>query len=489
MLEELTITQFHRGIIEKRFSILEIVTDALSRIKKENESLHAFLSVFSDEAKQKARELDAGFDMHRASVLYGVPMAIKDNMLISGTRTTAGSRTLQEYIAPYTATAVQKLIDAEAVILGKTNLDEFAMGSSTEFSAFGVTKNPYDETRVAGGSSGGSAAAVAAHMALGALGSDTGGSIREPASFCGVVGLRPTYGSVSRYGVVAMASSLDQIGPFAKTVEDAGHIFAAISGPDVQDATVEARSPFVIPSDDSAPDHSLVIGVPKEYFIEGMEPRVAREIEIALEVFKKNGYRIKEISLPHTKYALSVYYIIVPAEVSANLGRYDGLRYGGKEVGIRDKEQKNLLETYLQNRGEGFGEEVLRRVLLGTFVLSAGYYDAYYAQAQKVRRKILNDFLNVFDSANDGVDVMFAPVVPMTAFKIGEKTSDPLAMYLSDVYTIPANLSGLPSLSIPVRNSRTYSKDALPVNFQLIGKHFCEQDLFGLGRWYEKMRG
>lgn len=458
MLENLTIKQFHNGIIEKKFSVAEIISESLERIEKENGGLHAFLSVFSDEAKKKARELDAADISEKKSPLFGAPLAIKDNILIQGTRMTAASKILENYISSYDATVIKKLREHHVVFVGKTNLDEFAMGSSTENSAFGLTKNPHDDARVPGGSSGGSAAAVAAHMALGALGSDTGGSIRQPASFCGVVGLKPTYGSVSRYGAVALASSLDQIGPFAKTVEDASYIFDAITGHDPDDATSESRR---------ASSKKMVIGVPKEYFANGMDATVEKEVMFALDAFKKNGFEIKEISLPHTKYALSCYYIIMPAEASANLGRYDGIRYG-----IRDK-GRSL-----------FGEEAIRRILLGTFVLSSGYYDAYYAKAQKVRRKILDDFTEAFKS----VDVIFTPVVPTTAFKIGEKAGDPLSMYLSDIFTIPANLAGLPAVSIPVRAASEHGKNSLPVNFQLIGKHFHESDLFDAGIRYELIR-
>ena len=477
MMHDLTIKKFHEGLLKKEFSVTDIVSESIKQIEKENGRLNVFLDVFADEAKKKARELD---DETPKTPLFGVPMAIKDNILIRGTRMTAGSKILETYESAYDATVVEKLRAQDAIFLGKVNLDEFAMGSSTENSAFGVTKNPYDDTKVAGGSSGGSAAAVAADMALGSLGSDTGGSIREPASFCGVVGMKPTYGAVSRHGVAALGSSLDQIGPFAKTVEDVEYIFDAIKGGDRFDPT----SAEFATSNLQPPTSKLKIGVPKEYFVEGMDPYVEKEILDALDVFKKQGYEIKEVSLPHTKYALSCYYIIMPAEASSNLGRYDGLRYGRQGLGLSDQ---GLVQTYMRNRGEGFGEEATRRILLGTFVLSAGYYDAYYAKAQKVRRKIQEDFDSVFSPSGGGVDVLFTPVVPFTAFGIGEKASDPLAMYLSDIFTIPANLAGVPALSIPVRKRSEYSKDRMPVNFQLVGKHFHEGDLFMLGKHYEQV--
>lgn len=365
--------------------------------------------------------------------------------------------------------------------MGKTNMDEFAMGSSTENSAFGVTRNPYDLERVPGGSSGGSAAAVAANFALGAFGSDTGGSIREPAAFCGVVGFKPTYGSVSRFGLIAMASSLDQIGPFAKTVEDAEILFDAIRGVDPFDAT-SVKKDF-LPENDLEKIKNLKIGLPKEYFIDGLSVDVKNGVEEAIAKLKTLGFKFKEISLPHTKYALSVYYIIMPAEVSANLARFDGIRYDRiKDISKSKNGRSMLQEIYFKNRGERFGAEVRRRILLGAFVLSAGYYDAYYAKAQKVRRLVRNDF----DEAFKKVDVILTPVTATSAFKIGEKADDPLAMYLSDIFTIPVNLAGLPGISIPVKKYEIGGKE-LPVGFQLIGKHFREADIFGIGKQYEKI--
>lgn len=480
--KDFTIEKYHAGLKEKKYSVVEAIGEFFSYAKKENEKNGAFLRFLESEQMEKAKSLDAHLsEQGITSELFAVPMAIKDNILIAGGIATSASKILENYVASYDATVIKKLKSNEAVFLGKTNLDEFAMGSSTENSAFQLTRNPKDISRVPGGSSGGSAVAVAANMALGSLGSDTGGSIRQPAGFCGTVGLKPTYGAVSRYGVVALSSSLDQIGPFAKTVKDAAAIFKAISGHDDMDST-SARNDYSEVdkfSDISAKD--LVIGIPKEYFVKGMSPEVEKEVDDAIGRMRRDGFRMKEISLPHSKYALSCYYIILPAECSANLARYDGIRYSVPEE--MKNEDMNLLSTYLRNRGMAIGDEPRRRILLGTFVLSSGYYDAYYAKAQKVRRLILNDFMKAFDKAADGVDAIVAPVMPTTAFKIGEKTDNPLSMYLSDIFTIPVNLAGLPGLSLPTRK---YGKGELPVNFQIIGKHFDEKSILALGDYYEK---
>ncbi|MGC9611165.1 MAG: Asp-tRNA(Asn)/Glu-tRNA(Gln) amidotransferase subunit GatA [Minisyncoccia bacterium] len=469
----LTIKSFHEGLKNKKFSALEVAQSFLNRIKQEDGKIHAYLLLLEEGALAQAEKVDsilaAGKEI---GLLSGAPLALKDNMLVSGFRATAASRILENYVSSYDATVVKKLKNEGAVILGKTNMDEFAMGSSTENSAFNVTHNPYDLEKVPGGSSGGSAAAVAAGMALGALGSDTGGSIRQPAAFCGVVGLKPTYGSVSRSGLMAMASSLDQIGPFAKTVEDAEIIFNAIRDSDPLDAT--SRNFDFSPAKDLEKIKNLKIGLPKEYFIGGLSDEVKNGVEEAIAKLKSLGFKFKEISLLHTKYALSAYYIIMPAEVSANLARFDGIRY---ERGV---DASKLIDIYLKTRGEKFGAEVRRRVLLGTFVLSAGYYDAYYAKAQKVRRLIQNDFLEAFKE----VDVILTPVTPTPAFKIGEKADDPLEMYLSDIFTISANLAGLPGVSIPVKKYKIGGGE-LPVGFQLIGKHFREADILGVGKMYE----
>jgi aspartyl-tRNA(Asn)/glutamyl-tRNA(Gln) amidotransferase subunit A len=477
-ITKFTIRSFHEGLLARDFSALEATEEYFKKIESEDKSVGAFLSLLKDEAFVAAGKVDA---MHAAGeklpLLAGVPLAIKDNTLIKGSKTTASSKMLEKYVASYDATVIKKLRDEEGVFLGKTNLDEFAMGSSTENSAFQTTKNPHDHTRVAGGSSGGSAAAVAAGFAIAGLGSDTGGSIRQPAALCGVVGLKPTYGTVSRSGLIAMASSLDQIGPFAKTVEDARILFHSIMGRDIHDATsVDTHLPEYHHPRKPEEVKKLCIGIPKEYFISGIDPHIEKGVTEAVNRLKKLGFTFKEVSLPHTKYALSVYYIIMPAEVSTNLGRLDGIRYSRN---VRDNSK--LTELYVKNRTYGFGKETRRRILLGTFVLSSGYYDAYYTKAQKVRRLIAEDFEKVFRE----VDVILSPVTPTPAFKIGEKSSDPLSMYLSDIFTIPANLAGIPAISIPVKKYEVGSGE-LPIGFQLMGKHFHEEDILGIGECYEK---
>jgi len=480
--KNLTIEEYKRGLKEKKFSIFEAVREFLDYAKKENEKIGAFLRFSENEALSQAKEMDKDIESGlKSSPLFGVPMGIKDNILISGQKATAASKILENYVASYDATVIKNLKRDQAIFLGKTNLDEFAMGSSTENSAFQLTRNPHDVSRVPGGSSGGSAAAVAANMVLGALGSDTGGSIRQPAGFCGIVGLKPTYGAVSRYGAIALASSLDQIGPFAKTVKDVAVIFKSIAGHDDMDSTTSDTDYSKVDNFDDVNIKKLVIGIPKEYFIGGMSPEVEKEMDEAIGRMRRDGFEVKEISLPSTRYALSCYYIILPAEASANLARYDGIRYSAPAE--PEGMDINLLSTYLKNRGTALGDEPRRRILLGTFVLSSGYYDAYYAKAQKVRRLILDDFLKAFDKVNGGVDVIMAPVTPTTAFKIGEKTDDPLSMYLSDIFTIPVNLAGLPGLSLPA--SKNFGKGKLPVNFQIIGRHFDEKTILALGNYYE----
>lgn len=479
-LHDLTIKKFHEGLIKKEFSAFEIVKEFFDYLGSADKKIDAYLSLAKDEALAQAEKADLALAKGEpVGELTGVPLAVKDNILIEGQPATAASEILENYVASYDATVIKKLKAAGAIFLGKTNLDEFAMGSSTENSAFKITKNPRDSKRVPGGSSGGSAAAVAAHLAVAALGSDTGGSIRQPASFCGVVGLKPTYGAVSRHGLIAMASSLDQIGPITKTVEDAAILFKIISGQDPFDSTSVDSSiehgEFLNPKLEEV--KKLKVGLPREYFIEGLDPQVKEAVEEAIESIKSLGLEFKEISLPHTKYALSCYYIIMPAEVSTNLARFDGIRYGW-----RSERSKDLLNLYKKNRGHGFGQEALRRIILGTFVLSSGYYEAYYAKAQKVRHLIKEDFDRAFDPAGEGVDVILTPVAPTPAFKIGEKIEDPLSMYLSDIFTIPANLSGLPALSVPVKGVA-----GLPVGFQLIGKPFREADILGLGQYYERL--
>jgi len=482
-LEDLSIKKVREGIAAKEFSAKELTESFLGEIEKKNKDLNAFLSLNKEEVLKQAVAVDeiaaAG---QKLPPLAGLPLAVKDNILIENWPATAASKILENYRGAYDATIIKRLRAAGSVFLGKTNLDEFAMGSSTENSGFQTTRNPYDLERVPGGSSGGSAAAVAGGLALAALGSDTGGSIRQPAGFCGIVGLKPTYGAVSRFGLIALASSLDQIGPMTRSVADAYEIFKILAGRDSFDATIiDVEKEYSLAGILDRPERfkNLRIGLPKEYFEGLSDPAVKAGIETAIEKLKKIGCSFQEISLPHTSYALSVYYIIMPAEASANLARFDGIRYG--RLDDLNGKKLNLKDIYLKQRGEGFGREVKRRILLGTFVLSHGYYDAYYLKAQKVRRLIKEDFDKVFDGK---VDVILAPVTPTQAFKIGEKSADPLAMYLSDIFTIPANLASLPALSLPIKKY-VIGGGELPVGFQLIGRPFHEADLLGLGNLYE----
>lgn len=462
-MNKLSIKELHQGLVKKEFSSEEITKHFLQQIEKKNGKIFAYLNVFTDSALEQAKKIDKLISAKEdISLLAGIPAAVKDNILIAGEKCTSASKILENYIASFDATVIKKLKKQGAVILGKTNLDEFAMGSSTENSYFGPTRNPCDLERVPGGSSGGSAAAVAGNMCVYALGSDTGGSIRQPASFCGIVGFKPTYGAVSRYGLMAFASSLDQIGPLAKTVEDAKIVFEAISGKDLKDST----SVKMAKCTDAK---KLRIGVPKEYFIKGIDPEVEKTIKVAIKKYEKQGAVIEEISLPHTSYALPVYYIVSPSEASSNLAKYDGIKYGFSK---KDKVE-NLLDVYLQSRGEGMGEEVRRRIMLGTYVLSAGYYDAYYLKAQKVRNLIKQDFQQAFEK----VDVIFTPVSPTVAFKLGEKVADPLSMYLVDIYTISVNLAGLPAISVPCGKAH-----GLPVGLQIIGKPFSDNKILALAK-------
>jgi len=486
-LRELTIKKFHDGLLGKEFSALEITQAFFNEIKENDRHIGAYLSLAEESAARQAEDADLAVARgEEIPDLAGVPLAIKDNILIEGLPATAGSKILQDYTASYDAGVIKKLKAEKAVFLGKTNLDEFAMGSSTENSAFHVTKNPHDPTRVAGGSSGGSAAAVAGHLAMGALGSDTGGSIREPAAFCGVVGFKPTYGAVSRAGLIALASSLDQIGSFAKTVEDAALLFKAIAGKDLMDATSQEVVYENLINPTLKKIKELRVGIPKEYFEGGASEEVAKAVEEAIAGVKSLGLQCKAVSLPHTKYAISVYYIVLPAEVSSNLARYDGIRYA-RSAALQETAKRGekiaLKEIYLKEKGSGFGPETKRRAILGTFVLSSGYYDAYYEKAQKVRRLIANDFNEAFKE----VDVMLAPVTPTTAFKIGEKADNPLSMYLSDIFTIPTNLAGLPAISIPTKPASARAPKELPVGFQLIGRKWREADILGLGQFYERL--
>ena len=468
-LTELTISQIREGLKKKDFSAQEICQSFFKKIKEKNKEIFAFLKVTEEEALSKAKEADGLISKNReVSLLAGVPLAVKDNMQVQGFPCTAGSKILENYIAPYDATVVKRIKEAGGVILGKTNLDEFAMGSSTENSAFGPTHNPHDVSRVPGGSSGGSAAAVAADFCPYAFGSDTGGSIRLPSSFCGVVGLKPTYGAASRYGLIAFASSLDQIGPIARSIEDCRIVFNAIKGKDEMDSTsVE----YPKPGNEKLEIKNLKIGIPKEYFVKGIDPEVEKTIKNAIKKYEELGAKIIEVSLPHTDYALSAYYIINPSEASANLARYDGIKYG------LSKDGKELIDVYLKTRGEGFGAEVRRRIMIGTYALSAGYYEAYYLRAQKVRTQVIKDFKKVFQK----VDAIFCPVSPVLPFKIGEKIADPLSMYLVDVYTVSVNLAGLPALSLPCGKVKE-----LPVGLQIIGKPFEEEKILQIGEVFEK---
>ncbi|OGZ45880.1 MAG: aspartyl/glutamyl-tRNA amidotransferase subunit A [Candidatus Ryanbacteria bacterium RIFCSPHIGHO2_02_FULL_48_12] len=470
-LNNLTIKEAHGLLTEKQISAKDLAESVLGAIKSRDADIHAYLEVFGGDAIAEALALDARIaEGDHISMLAGIPLAIKDNILIKGKRVSAASRMLETYRASYDATVIERLKKEGALFVGRTNMDEFAMGSSTENSAFGATKNPHDTSRVPGGSSGGSAAAVAAFECLAALGSDTGGSIRQPAALCGVVGLKPTYGSVSRSGLIAMASSLDQIGPITRSVEDAEIVFDAIRGHDPLDSTTSERAY----EKETKPLQQMRLGVPKEYFVGGLDPEIKQTIEAAIEIFQNQGVAIEEVSLPHTEHALSVYYVLMPAEVSANLARFDGIRYGLSEPA--DK----LFDVYAKTRERGFGPEARRRIILGSYVLSAGYYDAYYTKAQKVRALIRKDFESVFER----VDAIISPTTPTTAFRFGEKTNDPLSMYLEDIYTVPANLAGVPALSIPAG----FSKEKLPIGLQLMGRIFDEGTLFALGKAFESAK-
>jgi aspartyl-tRNA(Asn)/glutamyl-tRNA(Gln) amidotransferase subunit A len=462
-LNELTIKKAAQGMAKKEFSSLELTQAVFKYIKKNDPDVGAYLLLTEDSALATAKEIDER--RGRGEVLgelAGIPVAIKDNILVRGVRCTAASKILENYIAPYDATVTTQLGEAGAVILGKTNLDEFAMGSSTENSAYQKTKNPRDLSRVPGGSSGGSVAAVAADEAIWALGSDTGGSIRQPASFCGVVGLKPTYGAVSRFGLMAMASSLDQIGPITKSVQDCQTVFGVLSLKDRLDSTSLGKKSVV--ANPEIQMKKLRIGLPRQYFARGLDPGVEKLVRQAIKKFEDQGALVKEVSLPHSEYALACYYIIMASEVSANLARYDGIKYGLSLPG------DNLLDVYLASRQKGFGDEVRRRIMLGTYTLSAGYYDAYYLKAQKVRTLIKQDFENAFKE----VDLIMTPTAPTTAFAFGEKTQDPVKMYLSDIYTVPVNLAGVPALSLPCGEI-----NGLPVGLQIIGPQWGEALIFG----------
>jgi aspartyl-tRNA(Asn)/glutamyl-tRNA(Gln) amidotransferase subunit A len=474
-LNFLTIDAARSGVQQQKIKAAELVEACYAKIEAADPQIGAFLTLSKDRAFAKAAEVDAlAARGETLPALGGVPVGVKDVMVIRGVRTTAGSKILGAYIPPYDCTAVARLESAGAIVLGKTNCDEFAMGSSNENSAWHPVHNPRDLERVPGGSSGGSAAAVAADMAVVTLGSDTGGSIRQPASFCGVVGLMPTYGRVSRYGLIAFASSLDHIGPLSKTVKDAAVVLRAIAGRDPMDSTsADVPVPDYV-AEIEKPIRGTKIGVPKEYFGDGLHVEVRAAVEAAIQKLAESGCEIISLSLPHTKYAISTYYIIATAEASSNLARYDGVRYG-----FRAKDAHTVSEMYRRSRGHAFGTEVKRRIMLGTYALSAGYYDAYYLKAQKVRTLLAQDFKQAFDQ----VDAILTPTSPTAAFRLGEKLDDPLAMYLADIYTVTADLAGIPGISIPCGET----KEKLPIGLQILGKHFDEATILRIAHAYEQL--
>ncbi|MDN5294335.1 MAG: aspartyl-tRNA(Asn)/glutamyl-tRNA(Gln) amidotransferase subunit [Eubacteriales bacterium] len=475
-LHELTIAQLHEGLKKKEFSATELLTDVLQRIEQVEEKIKAFVTVTEDVAREQARRVDEKIARgEEIGPLEGIPAAIKDNICTEGVLTTCSSKMLHNFVPPYDATVMRKLKAAGVVMVGKANMDEFAMGSSTENSRFFPTKNPWDMGRVPGGSSGGSAAAVAAGEAIYALGSDTGGSIRQPASFCGVVGMKPTYGRVSRYGLVAFASSLDQIGPLTKDVRDCALVLGAIAGHDPMDST---SVPHPVPDYTASLEKGIKgmrIGIPREYFGEGIDAGVKEAVKKAIATLEDLGATCEETSLPHTDYALPAYYIIAPAEASSNLARYDGVRYG-----YRDETAEDVVTMFMRTRSEGFGTEVKRRIMLGTYTLSSGYYDAYYLKALKVRTLIKQDF----DRALEKFDLLVTPTSPTVAFRFGERAADPLQMYLSDICTISVNLAGVPAISVPCG-----LVDGLPVGLQFIGRPFAEETILQAAYAFEQAAG
>jgi aspartyl-tRNA(Asn)/glutamyl-tRNA(Gln) amidotransferase subunit A len=475
-LTALTIDAARSAIQEREITSMALVESFYERIQQEDGEIGAFLTLTRERAIEQADRIDRmAADGKPLPPLGGVPVAVKDVMCTRGVRTTAGSKILGNFIPPYDCTAVARLEAAGAVVLGKLNCDEFAMGSSNENSAFRPVHNPRDKRRVPGGSSGGSAAAVAADMAVAALGSDTGGSIRQPAAFCGVVGVLPTYGRVSRYGLIAFASSLDHIGPLTKTVKDAALILRTIAGRDPMDATsAEVPVPDYV-AELEKPVRGLKVGVAKEYFGEGLDPEIRKAVDDGIQALAKLGCEIVEVSLPHTEYAIPTYYIVATAEASSNLARFDGVRYGYRAKGAR-----TLSDMYRRSRDEGFGAEAKRRIMLGTYALSAGYYDAYYLKAQKVRTLLTRDF----DEAFKKVDAIVTPTTPTAAFKLGEKVDDPLAMYLADIYTVTADLAGIPGISIPCGRTR----ENLPIGMQILGRHLDESTILRLAHAFENSR-
>ena len=471
---ELSASSIKDKIINREISAQEVVEDLFEWIALKEPSVKAYLTLDKEGALLKAKQIDEKLSNGgKVGLLAGIPVAIKDNICTSGMKTTCASKILEDFTPPYDAFVVKRIKEEDAVIIGKTNLDEFAMGSSNENSAFHVTRNPWNTDCIPGGSGGGSAAAVTANMAFMALGSDTGGSVRQPSSFCGNVGCKPTYGRISRYGLVAFASSLDQIGSVTKDVSDAALLLQVVSGHDAYDSTsANLGVPDYIAGINSTNDN-LRIGVPKEFFGEGLNPEIKNAVTNALEIYKKNGAEIVDLSLPHCGYAVATYYIIATAEASSNLARYDGVRYGHRSQLSED----NIIDMYSRVRAEGFGSEVKRRILLGNYVLSAGFYEAYYMKASKVRNLIKDDFEDAFKK----VDCIISPTCPSPAFKIGEKVTDPLEMYLSDIYTIPANLVGIPGISIPCGFTTT----GLPIGMQIMGKHFEEEKILKIAKLFE----
>ena len=472
-LHQLTINQAHQLLKERRISVVELTKASLARLAKVEDNVHACITISEDAALEQAQEADKVISSGKIKPLTGIPVLIKDVMCTKGIKTTCSSKILETFIPPYDATVIEKLKASNAVILGKTNMDEFAMGSSTENSAFFPTRNPWDLDRVPGGSSGGSAVAVAADEAIYALGSDTGGSIRQPAGFCSVVGLKPTYGRVSRYGLVAFASSLDQIGPITKNVTDCALVLNTIAGHDPRDST-SAPNPVPDYTKSLNPDiKNLRIGIPKEYFVEGMQKEVRASLETAINRLKEFGAIVDwDVSLPLTKYALAVYYILAPSEASANLARYDGVKYGFSYL-----DTTNMWEAMEKTKQFGFGAEVKRRIMLGTYALSAGYYDAYYLKAQKVRTLIIREFKDAFEK----YDALVTPTSPTVPFKLGEKVDNPIQMYLSDVCTLPINIAGLPAISVPAGFA-----NGLPIGMQIIGKPFDEETILRVAFAYEQ---
>lgn len=473
-LHELTIQEAHELLKAKEISSRELTQAVLDRIEAVESQVDAFITVTEADAIQAAEMADQQIAKGKIGPLTGVPIGVKDLICTKGIKTTCGSRILENFIPPYDATVVKKLTSDHAVIIGKMNMDEFAMGSSTEHSSVKITRNPWDLNRIPGGSSGGSAAAVAADMCLGALGSDTGGSIRQPASHCGIVGLKPTYGRVSRFGLVAFASSLDQIGPLTKSVMDCAMMLNTISGYDAGDSTSVPENVPDFTSFLTGDLTGVTVGIPKEVAaLEGLDPDVASVVEEATRVVESRGAQCIDVSLPNTKHVVAVYYVIAPCEASSNLARYDGVKYG-----YRNRKQDTLMEMYRATRTDGFGSEVQRRIIIGTYCLSAGYYDAYYGKASQVRTLIVKDYKRAFEQC----DVILSPVAPTPAFKIGENVEDPLKMYLSDIFTLSANLAGIPGMSVPCG----FSADGLPIGLQVLGKHFDEGMLLKVGYSFEQ---